>query len=53
MTKKEALEAFGSVKALALALGITEGAVSQWGEELPPLRVFQLQEILRNQETQK
>jgi len=48
MTKKEAIEAFGSAKALADALGITEAAVSQWGEILPELRVFQIRCILQD-----
>jgi len=46
MTKKEAIEAFGSAKALADALGITEAAVSQWGETIPELRVYQIRCIL-------
>jgi len=46
MTKKEAVEAFGSAKALADALGITEAAVSQWGEIIPELRVYQIRCIL-------
>ncbi len=46
MTKKQALEMFGgSVRKLADALGITEQAVSQWGDEVPPLRAYQLREI--------
>lgn len=51
MKKKEAIEAFGSTKALAEALGITEGAVSQWSEEIPPLRVFQIKDVLEGRES--
>lgn len=47
MTKKQAIEAFGSVKALADALGITEAAVSQWGDTIPELRRYQIQIIMQ------
>lgn len=46
MTKNEAIEIFGSASALAKALGISLAAVSQWGEFVPPLRVYQLQAIM-------
>jgi DNA-binding transcriptional regulator YdaS (Cro superfamily) len=46
MDKKQAIEAFGSAKALADALGITESAVSQWGNEIPELRQYQIRAIL-------
>ena len=46
MTKKQAIEAFGSAKALADALGITEAAVSQWGEAIPMLRKYQIEKLL-------
>jgi DNA-binding transcriptional regulator YdaS (Cro superfamily) len=42
MTKKEAIKIFGSAKALADALGISEAAVSQWGHAVPELRVYQI-----------
>lgn len=46
MTKNEALNLYGgSVRALADALGITEQAVHQWGEEVPALRRYQLLDI--------
>ena len=47
MTKEEAIAAFGSVRKLADALGITEQAVHQWSDEVPQLRVYQIREILR------
>jgi DNA-binding transcriptional regulator YdaS (Cro superfamily) len=46
MEKKQAIEAFGSAKALADALGITEGAVSNWGDKIPELRQYQIRVIL-------
>lgn len=46
MTKQEATDLFdGSVRKLAEALGITEQAVHQWGDTVPPLRVYQIKEI--------
>lgn len=47
MTKKDAIEAFGSAKAVADALGISEGAVSQWGQAIPYLRQCQIKVILQ------
>lgn len=47
MTKDEAIKLFdGSVRKLADALGITEQAISQWGENVPELRVYQIRELL-------
>ncbi|QZA80257.1 Cro/CI family transcriptional regulator [Deefgea piscis] len=49
MKKQYALELFGgTVKALAEALHVTPCAVSQWGENLPPLRAYQVDELIRN-----
>lgn len=42
MNKKEAVGYYGSAHALARALGVTDGAVSQW-ETIPILRQFQLE----------
>ena len=53
MTKEEAVAAFGSVRKLADALGITEQAVHQWGEEGPRLRVYQIKDIIRIRKTKK
>lgn len=47
MTKEEAIAAFGGVRKLADALGISEQAVHQWGATVPELRVYQIREILR------
>jgi len=44
MTKTQALEHFGSVKALAKALGVSYEAVRQW-ESVPPLRQYQIERI--------
>lgn len=44
MKTKTAIKAFGNKSRLADALGIHRSAVTLWGEEVPPLRVYQLQE---------
>jgi len=46
MKTDEAIEAFGSVAALAAALDIKVQAVYQWGDTVPELRVYQIREIL-------
>ena len=46
MSINEAVEIFGSKSKLARALGVTPQAVTKWGDELPPLRVYQIKEIL-------
>lgn len=53
MTKEKAIAIFGSVRALADALGITEQAVNQWKEGVPPLRVYQIRELVRARKTKK
>ncbi len=53
MSKDEAIDAFGSAQALANALGITVQAVSQWGEDVPELRVFQIKCILADIEAKR
>ncbi len=45
MLKKDAIEYFGKPIALAKALGITSGSISQWGSVIPEkqaLRLFHL-----------
>ena len=41
-----AIKLFGSVKALAEALGITVHAIYQWGEHVPELRAYQIRELV-------
>jgi hypothetical protein len=48
MKKKIAIKFAGSSMALAEILGVSQSAVSQWGEDIPVLRVFQLK-VLRPQ----
>ena len=44
MTKTQAIKHFGSVSALAKALGVTYEAVRQW-EYVPELRQYQIERI--------
>lgn len=46
MRTKDAIQLAGSATELAELLGITGGAISQWGEEVPEARVWQLK-VLR------
>ena len=48
MKTQTAIELAGSAAALADLLGITPSAVSQWGDELPEGRVWQLRVIRPN-----
>jgi transcriptional repressor of cell division inhibition gene dicB len=50
MKTAEAIEKFGSAKALADALGLWPQAVYKWGENVPELRQYQIREILRDRE---
>lgn len=51
MTLDDAIAHFGSRRALAEALGISQPAIAQWGDEIPELRQYQIREIiLRNQQ---
>ena len=45
MKTKDAIDLAGSSKQLADLLEITQGAVSQWGEQVPSTRVWQLKVI--------
>lgn len=46
MKKTEAIEIFGSEAKLAQALNLSRSAVSQWGDTVPPLRAYQIKEIV-------
>jgi hypothetical protein len=48
MKKQTAIELAGGQARLASLLGITTGAISQWGENIPQARVWQLR-LLRPQ----
>lgn len=46
MKTTEAIAIFGNKVKVAEALGLTKQAISAWGEEVPPLRVYQIREFL-------
>lgn len=45
MLTKDAIAYFGSQSALARALNIEQPSVAGWGEEVPPLRQLQIQQL--------
>jgi len=45
MDKEKAIKLAGSAKALAELLGITRAAVSQWGNDVPMARIWQLKAL--------
>lgn len=45
MKTKKAIELAGNASTLSELLGITRGAISQWGEEVPDARTWQLKTI--------
>ncbi|MBV1842220.1 Cro/CI family transcriptional regulator [Photobacterium ganghwense] len=45
MLKAEVLKFFGGPKNTAEALGISPASVSQWGETIPLLRAYQVEQI--------
>jgi DNA-binding transcriptional regulator YdaS (Cro superfamily) len=49
VTVDELLEIFGTRKEIARILGLHVSSVYQWGNKVPPLRVYQIKEILRKQ----
>jgi hypothetical protein len=53
METSEAIRLFGSKAEIARALGISRAAVTCWGAVVPPLRVYQLREILQAQKSEK
>lgn len=49
MKTTDAIKIFGNAAKLAAALGIRRAAVSQWGDDVPPLRAYQIKEIVDRQ----
>lgn len=45
MKTQQAIKHAGNAKALADLLGITPSAISQWGDEVPPGRQIQLEQL--------
>lgn len=46
MKTQAAIKQAGSCKALAALLNVTPGAISQWGDDMPQARIWQLK-VLR------
>lgn len=46
MKKDEAVALFGSAAKMARALGVTRQSINKWGDDVPPLRVYQIKELL-------
>lgn len=46
MKKRDAIAVFGSASELARSLGITRQSVAKWTDEVPPLRAYQIEEII-------
>ena len=47
MLTRDAVRHFGTLTALAAALGITRSAIYQWGRTVPELRQYQLESLTR------
>lgn len=45
MTKDQVIEHFGSQAAVAVALGIRQPSVWEWGDPLPPLRQLEIERL--------
>ena len=45
MKKQKAISHFGTAAALAKNLGISRQSVSKWGEDVPPLRAFEIERL--------
>lgn len=48
MKTQEAIQKFGSKRKIAELLGISVQAVQAWPENVPPLREYQLNDIIEN-----
>jgi len=45
MNKTDAIQKAGNAKKLAELLGVTPAAITQWGDQVPKMRVFQLKTL--------
>jgi DNA-binding transcriptional regulator YdaS (Cro superfamily) len=50
MKTQHAISFFGTAAELAKALGITPGAISQWGEDVPKLRAYEIADLMRDRQ---
>lgn len=49
MKKQDVIDYFGSVTELAKALKIRPQSISQWGDEVPELRAYQIEHLTGGQ----
>jgi DNA-binding transcriptional regulator YdaS (Cro superfamily) len=47
MKKQDAIDYFGSAANLARELGISKASISQWGDDIPKLRAFELEQLTK------
>lgn len=47
MKTKDAILHFGSKSQLAKNLGVTKGAISQWPDDVPQLRAYQIERLTK------
>ncbi len=45
MKKTDVVSYFGNTVKVAEVLGVAQSAVSQWGEDIPPRRAFEVERI--------
>jgi DNA-binding transcriptional regulator YdaS (Cro superfamily) len=53
MKTQAAIQYFGNASRLADALGIRRSAVSQWGDDVPPLRAYQIRDLMNSTVAEK
>lgn len=49
MKTKDAISHFGNKLKLAKALNVSKSAISQWGDDVPELRAFQIERLTGGQ----
>jgi transcriptional repressor of cell division inhibition gene dicB len=47
MKTKQAISYFGNKLKLAKALNVSKSAISQWGDDVPELRAYQIERLTR------
>lgn len=47
MKTQDAIDFFGNAATLAAQLGIWRSAVSQWGDEVPPRRAYEIERLTK------
>ncbi len=47
MKKSDVIAYFGSMTKAGEALGITKSAISQWPDDIPPLRAYEIEKLTK------